>query len=137
MRLFHCTWKAVLGRRLASPMCAFHLGISLVLHRTSQGRIRRSEGAHNAHYVNQNGSLPFKVCHSSFVGNWPIEILGWHGAREACGLLRLVLLLSIGINVYWHFPIETLSAAQTWAAAQTWTAVVPGAPNPTEQQQAL
>ena len=30
MRLFHCTWKAVLGRRLASPMCAFHLGISLV-----------------------------------------------------------------------------------------------------------
>ena len=30
MRLFHCTWKAVLGRRLASPICAFHLGISLV-----------------------------------------------------------------------------------------------------------
>ena len=29
MRLFHCTWKAVLGRRLASPICAFHLGISL------------------------------------------------------------------------------------------------------------
>ena len=31
MRLFHCTWKAVLGRRLASPICAFHLGISLGL----------------------------------------------------------------------------------------------------------
>ena len=29
MRLFHCIWKAVLGRRLASPICTFHLGISL------------------------------------------------------------------------------------------------------------
>ena len=29
MRLFHCTWKAVLGRRLASPICAFHLDFSL------------------------------------------------------------------------------------------------------------
>ena len=29
VRFFLCTWKAVLGRRLASPICAFHLGISL------------------------------------------------------------------------------------------------------------
>ena len=29
MRLFHCTWKAVLGHRLPSPICAFHLGFSL------------------------------------------------------------------------------------------------------------
>ena len=29
MRFFLCAWKAVLGRRLASPICAFHLGISL------------------------------------------------------------------------------------------------------------
>ena len=40
MRLFHCTWKAVLGRRLASPICAFHLGISLDIIDEEQDSIR-------------------------------------------------------------------------------------------------
>ena len=33
VRLFLCTWQTVMCRRLASPICAFHLGISLVLQR--------------------------------------------------------------------------------------------------------
>ena len=53
VRFFLCTWKAVLGRRLASPICAFHLGISLVLGDTAPYRSNRWWGSWGANSLPQ------------------------------------------------------------------------------------